>query len=155
VKPGNWETLKIFYEKPVPVDLAKARYGPWDKAPNLGNGRLGARMHGQVKNEVITLNEVKLWAGYPRNWNDPEIRKALKEVRQLLLAGRNGAADEKARQLQSLNNEPYLPLGNLKLDFDEGDFFSDYQTLLDLDSAVLFGYHSCRPHTGKIGRREN
>ena len=149
MKPGNWETLKIIYASPVPVDLAKARYGPWDKAPNLGNGRLGARMHGQVKNEVITLNEVTLWAGYPRNWNDPEILNSLKEVRQLLLAGRNGVADVKARQLQSLNNEPYLPLGNLKLDFDEGDSFSDYQTVLDLDSAMVrtrykVGTQTCR-----------
>jgi hypothetical protein len=67
MKPGKWEILKMTYANPIPVDLAKARYGPWDRAPNLGNGRLGARMHGQVKNEVITLNEVTLWAGYPRN----------------------------------------------------------------------------------------
>jgi hypothetical protein len=48
MKPGDWEGLKINYASPVPVDLAKARYGPWDKAPNLGNGRLGTRMHDQV-----------------------------------------------------------------------------------------------------------
>lgn len=137
MKPGKWETLKLTYANPIPVDLAKARFGPWDKAPNLGNGRLGARMHGQVKNEVITLNEVTLWAGYPRDWNDPEIRKALQEVRRLLLSGRNGEADVEARRLQSLNNEPYLPLGNLNLDFDEGDRYSDYQTTLDLDSAMV------------------
>jgi alpha-L-fucosidase 2 len=137
MKPGKWDTLKIDYANPIPVDLAKARYGPWDKAPNLGNGRLGARMHGQVKNEVITLNEVTLWAGYPRDWNDPEIHNVLKEVRGLLLAGRNGEADVKAKQLQSLNNEPYLPLGNLRLDFDEGDQYSGYQTTLDLDSAMV------------------
>jgi len=64
MKPGEWQSLKINYADPVPVDLAKTRYGPWDKAPNLGNGRLGARMHGQVKNEVITLNEVKHPAGF-------------------------------------------------------------------------------------------
>jgi alpha-L-fucosidase 2 len=136
MKPGEWQTLKINYADPVPVDLAKTRYGPWDKAPNLGNGRLGVRMHGQVKNEVITLNEVTLWAGYPRRWNDPNILTVLKEVRQLLLDGRNGEADVKAKQLQSLNNEPYLPLGNLRLDFVEGDQFSDYQTTLDLDAAT-------------------
>ncbi len=137
MKPGKWETLKITYANPIPVDLAAARHGPWDRAPNLGNGRLGARIHGQVKNEVITLNEVTLWAGYPRNWNDPEIRDVLKEVRRLLLAGRNGEADVKAKRLQSLNNEPYLPLGNLKLDFDEGDSYSDYRTILDLDAAMI------------------
>ena len=137
MKPGLWETLKINYENPVTVDLSQKWGGPWDHAPNLGNGRLGARMHGQVKNEVITLNEVTLWSGYPRNWNDPEILIALREVRQLLLAGRNAEADVKARQLQSLNNEPYLPLGNLKLDFDEGDQYTDYQMTLDLDSAMV------------------
>jgi alpha-L-fucosidase 2 len=137
VKPGQWETLKINYAGPVPVDLDQKWGGPWDNTPNLGNGRLGARMHGQVKNEVITLNEITLWAGYPRNWNDPAIFDALQEVRGLLLAGRNPEADVEAEQLQSLNNEPYLPLGNLMLDFDEGDQYADYQTTLDLDAAMV------------------
>ena len=147
MKPGEWETLKLTYANPIPVDLAAARFGPWDKAPNLGNGRLGARIHGQVKNEVITLNEVTLWAGYPRNWNDPGIRDVLKEVRRLLLAGRNGEADVKAKRLQSLNNEPYLPLSNLKLDFDEGDPYSDYRTILDLDAAMIRTTYKVGPKT--------
>lgn len=137
MKPGKWETLKIKYADPVPVDLSQKWGGPWDNAPGLGNGRLGAKIHGQVKNEIITLNEITLWSGYPRDWNDPEIVSALKKVRQLLLAGRNPEADVIARQLQSLNNEPYLPLGNLKLDFDEGDQYSNYRTTLDLDSAMV------------------
>jgi len=136
-KPGRWETLKIKYAKPVQVDLSQKWHGPWDEAPGLGNGRLGAKIHGQVKNEVITLNEITLWSGYPRNWNDPKIFTALKETRELLLAGKNTEANVKARQLQSLNNEPYLPLGNLKIDFDEGDQYSDYLTTLDLDSAMV------------------
>jgi alpha-L-fucosidase 2 len=137
MKPGKWETLKLNWPNPIPVDLAQKRYGPWDRAPNLGNGRLGARIHGQPRNEVITLNEVTLWAGYPREWNDPRILDSLREVRQLLLSGKNPEADVKARQLQSLNNEPYLPLGNLIIDFDQGHQYSDYQTTLDLDSAMV------------------
>jgi len=137
MKPGKWETLKIKYTEPIQVDLSQKWHGPWDKALGLANGRLGAKIHGQAKNEVITLNEITLWAGYPRDWNDPNIFDALKETRELLLAGKYTEANVKARQLQSLNNEPYLPLGNLKLNFDEGENYSDYKMVLDLDSAMV------------------
>jgi alpha-L-fucosidase 2 len=137
MKPGKWETLKICHTEPVPVDLSQGWGGPWDDTPCLANGRLGIRMHGQVKNEVITLNEITLWSGYPRDWDHPQILDTLKAVRKLLLEGRNAEADVKSRQLQSLNNEPYLPLGNLRLDFEEGDQYSDYQTILNLDSAMI------------------
>lgn len=83
------------------------------------------------------MNEDTLWSGAPRQWNNPEARKHLPEVRRLLLAEQDYvAADKVCREMQGPFAEAYQPVGDLHISFDRGDRISDYRRELDLDSAI-------------------
>jgi alpha-L-fucosidase 2 len=56
----------------------------WHSAHPLGNGRLGAMVHGGVAEECIQLNEDTLWAGGPYDAANPGAREALPEARRLI-----------------------------------------------------------------------
>jgi alpha-L-fucosidase 2 len=102
----------MFYQKPA---------AHWMEALPVGNGRLGAMVFGGVETERLQLNDDTLWSGPPqRDWNNPEARQHLPEIRRLLLKEHNyPAADELTRQMQGPYNESYQPLGNLYLNFAE------------------------------------
>ncbi len=57
----------------------------WTDALPIGNGRLGAMVFGGVESERLQLNEDTLWSGAPREWNNPEAKQHLAEVRRLVL----------------------------------------------------------------------
>ncbi|QNK81555.1 glycoside hydrolase N-terminal domain-containing protein [Nakamurella sp. PAMC28650] len=61
--------------------------GEWFGALPVGNGRLGAMVHGRVYKEQIQLNEETIWTRRPKNRNNPESQAHLAEVRRLLMAG--------------------------------------------------------------------
>ncbi|MBM4321829.1 MAG: hypothetical protein FJ125_18300, partial [Deltaproteobacteria bacterium] len=68
----------------------------WEHAFPAGNGRLGAMVFGGVERERIQLNEDTLWAGYPRDRQNPRAFEALAEVRRLLFEGKNNEAADLA-----------------------------------------------------------
>jgi alpha-L-fucosidase 2 len=59
----------------------------------LGNGRMGAMVLGGVTDERIVLNESSVWSGSPERADRPDAHKALPEIRQLLLEGKNVEAE--------------------------------------------------------------
>ena len=59
----------------------------------LGNGRLGAMVFGGVDVERIVLNESSMWSGSRQDADRPDAHRALPEIRQLLLEGRNVEAE--------------------------------------------------------------
>lgn len=59
----------------------------------LGNGRLGAMDFGGIENERIVLNEDSLWSGSVQNADRTNAAAALPEIRELLLEGKNHAAE--------------------------------------------------------------
>ena len=69
-----------------PVTWYKQPAEKWTDALPIGNGRLGAMIFGGVPAERIQLNEDTLWSGSPRDWNNPQARTHLAEVRRLVLA---------------------------------------------------------------------
>src|SRR5206468_3001138 len=77
--------LVLWYQEPVPHGRNGALL--WDHGMPIGNGRLGGVVFGQTAHERIQLNEDTLWAGGPRDTNNPEALKYLPEVRRLLFAG--------------------------------------------------------------------
>ena len=88
----------------------------WFAAFPIGNGRLGAMVHGGVASELLTLNEDTLWSGEPHDYQRPGAHKVLPEIRQLLLNGDNVPAQKKIdATMIGPRNETYLPLGNLTL----------------------------------------
>jgi alpha-L-fucosidase 2 len=120
--------LLLWYRQPA---------GKWTDALPVGNGRLGAMVFGAVEAERLQLNEDTLWSGNPRDWNNPEAKKYLPEIRRLVLEEENYVqADQVTKKLQGPYNQGYLPLADLHLVFDKGAAVSAYRRDLDLDTAI-------------------
>lgn len=128
----NTADLVLWYDKPA------AR---WLEALPVGNGRLGAMVFGETNRERLQLNEDSLWDGHTQDPTNPDARAHLPEVRRLLFAGQNRAAEEVAAK-HLLGNptgiKSYQTLGDLFLDFrHESENVTDYRRELDLDTAIV------------------
>lgn len=121
-----WE---LWYDKPA---------AEWVEALPLGNGRLGAMVYGHPSKEEIQLNEETVYAGGPGNNINPETRKAIPRIRQLLEAGKYAEAQKYADEnIQSLNEGmPYQPVGSLRLEFPGHENFTRFYRDLDIQNAV-------------------
>ncbi len=119
--------MKLWYERPAQA---------WTEALPIGNGRLGAMAFGGVETERLQLNEDTLWSGAPRDWNNPQAKEVLPEVRRLVAEGKFVEADTVCKQMMGPYNQSYLPLGNAYLHFYHGDNAKSYRRELDLDTAV-------------------
>jgi len=109
----------------------------WNSALPLGNGRLGAMVFGGVAEEFLQLNDDTLWSGGPRDWNNPDAKAWLPKVREALLAGRYGEADDLAKNMQGPFAASYQPMGDVRLAFAGVDGRAqDYRRQLDLDCAI-------------------
>ncbi len=118
---------RLWYEQPA---------GAWVEALPIGNGRLGAMVFGGTEQEHLQLNEDTLWAGAPSAWNNPGARAALLEVRQALFEDDFERANELCKDMQGPFTQPYLTLGDLRLDFHAEGEVADYERALDLTCAV-------------------
>lgn len=109
----------------------------WTEALPVGNGRLGAMVFGGVEQERLQLNEATLWSGGPREWNNPQAKQALPEVRAAIFAGDYARATELAKRMQGPYNQSYQPLGDFEIRLDHGSGAAPqrYQRTLDLDAA--------------------
>ena len=108
----------------------------------VGNGRLGAVVFGGVQTERLALNESTLWSGAPSKNNiNPNGRKSLDKIRQLIFDGKYGEAAELCKNNLIGRKDSYgthLPLADLLLDFHAKDFsrVNGYVRLLDLDRGI-------------------
>ncbi len=103
----------------------------------LGNGRLGGMMFGSVVQERIILNDITLWSGGPQDADRPDAHSALPEIRRLLLAGDNVAADELVNQTFTCQGEGSGRGGGAKVPF------GCYQTLGNLARLVSNHPQTC------------
>ena len=111
----------------------------WENALPLGNGRLGAMVHGRTDIEQIGLNESTYWSGGPYSTVVPGGREALGEVRRLVFAGEYRKAHVLfGRKLMGypVEQQKYQALGNLVLKFTAAGAVSNYRHELDLDRAI-------------------
>ena len=122
------QTLELWYRRPA---------REWVEALPVGNGRLGAMIFGTIGRERLQLNEDTLWSGGPKDWNNPEAREVLPEVRRLIAEGKYVEADQLSKKMMGPYTQSYLPLGDLYLTFEHGDVGRSYRRSLDLGSAVV------------------
>ncbi len=112
----------------------------WIEALPVGNGRLGAMVFGGIGDERIQFNEATLWSGGPHDYDHPGAAAVLPELRSLLFAGKQAAADSLASaKFMSipLQQMAYQAFGDLHLRFLGLDTaVSGYRRDLDLDSAL-------------------
>lgn len=123
------QTYKLWYKQPAQR---------WEEALPAGNGRLGAMVFGGDRRERLQLNEDTLWSGFPRDKVNYDAQRYLKQVRELIFAGKYDEA-EKIINLRMLgwNTEAYQPLGDLYIDRIGGGEATDYKRELDLTDGVL------------------
>ena len=124
------ENQILWYQKPA---------NEWTEALPIGNGRLGGMVFGATEQERIQLNEDTVWYGGPRKRENPDAKKNLPKIRELLKEGRISEAEELANL--SLSGLPesqrhYQPLGDLFLHFGH-QHVEDYQRKLDLKNSKV------------------
>ncbi len=122
------------------LDKPASMWAKWENGLPLGNGRLGAMVMGKVEEETIVINEESLWYGPERNRRNPDSLKYLKQIRELLQAGRveEAAFLQKAAFMSTPKyNNPYQEAGELRLCFwKHKGKPQDYRRTLDLDRAL-------------------
>ncbi|MBO0993255.1 glycoside hydrolase family 95 protein [Bacillus sp. SD088] len=122
---------KLWYNQPAKK---------WTEALPIGNGRLGGMIFGGIHQEKIQLNEDSIWYGGSQNANNPDAKKYLPEIRQLLFSEKQQEAEHLARMAllsQPRYLHPYQPLGDFYLWFLHDDESADkYCRILDLETAI-------------------
>ena len=109
----------------------------WNNALPLGNGVTGVMLFGGKRSEKLCFNDVTLWSGYPKNYDNSQSAENLGKARALIFDG-------KAKQAQGLiedklcgfYTESYMPLGEIDFKF-YGISKNGYSRSLNLQNAVL------------------
>lgn len=143
-EPPPANRLELWYDRPAVY---------WEEALPVGNGRIGAMVHGGVLREHIQLNEETIWSGAPTPaMSVPSFREVRRRT-ELLFAGRVRATEElklspaeiaalrlpapKLVPGTSSTRHVHQPLGDLYLHFDLGTAREEnYRRSLDLDTAI-------------------
>jgi alpha-L-fucosidase 2 len=113
----------------------------WHEALPVGNGRIGALVHGGTDSELLHLNEGSVWSGRAAYVEKPEVLQNLPRLRELLFAGKYAEAEALAKKHLTTTPRPdygsYQPLGDLRLEFATDIAHArDYRRELNLDTAV-------------------
>lgn len=118
----------LFYTK-------KAKY--FEEALPVGNGRIGAMVYGNLKNERLSLNEDTLWSGFPKDLNTKNAQSHLEEIRNAIFSGDYEKAEKIAnRDFHGHWCESYLPFGNLLIDFKSAVSRKGYRRTLDISKGI-------------------
>lgn len=130
-----------FAQKSAPLKLwyLQPSGDTWENALPIGNGRLGAMIYGNVKEEVIQLNEHTVWSGSPNRNDNPAALDSLEEIRRLIFAGKHKAAERLANRViitKKSHGQMFQPVGSLRLAFEGHEAHTDFYRELDIERAV-------------------
>lgn len=123
---------------------ASMNYFGWEnEALPLGNGKIGAKVFGGDKCELISFNEKTLWSGgsdvdgYTDGIANPDGGKSMREISALLMKGDVKAATKRMSELNGndIGFGGYQAFGSLYIDFSDKTASDKYLRDLDLDSA--------------------
>jgi len=111
----------------------------WDNASPVGNGSMGAMIHGTVGTEKLTLNEETIWDGGPVDTGDDAFRGRIETIRELFRQGKEYEADQWASA--NMNDcfwriKAYEYAGNLFFRCHEDDECENYTRDLDLANGI-------------------
>ena len=121
---------RLWYRQPARV---------WEEALPLGNGRLGAMVFGQGRDEVIQVNEESVWYGGEVDRTNPDTLHYLPKIRELILNGEIGKAERLMKMAMSGcpdSAHPYQTLGTIHLLFENIDEMTAYERSLSLEDAI-------------------
>ncbi|WP_445669096.1 glycoside hydrolase family 95 protein [Niallia sp. FSL W8-0635] len=121
------KNLQLLYNKPSKE---------WTDALPIGNGSLGAMIFGGVETETLQLNEDTLWSGSKQDWECPDAKEILGQIRELVKEKQYVKADLLSKSIMGPYTESYMPLGSIKLIFEHGNLYSNYRRTLDLENGL-------------------
>lgn len=123
---ARWE---LWYEQPA---------SRWEEALPVGNGRIGGMIYGGDQEEHIALNEDTLWSGFPRDTQNYEALRYLKQARELIFSGKYEEAEGLInRKMAGRRTESYQPLGDLRIVHKgESANTGSYRRDLNLETGV-------------------
>ena len=129
---------KLWYRQPAKE---------WEEALPLGNGRMGAMVYGGVDKEHLQMNEESMWYGGRVDRNNPDAKRQLPRIRELIFDGQISKAERLIKLAMSGcpdSMHPYQTLGDIYFEFEGMDEYSDYHRELDLESAVYRQSFTCK-----------
>ena len=109
----------------------------WEEYLPLGNGRLGCMVKAHPCNEVLQLNEEGIWSGGPQDRSNPDTKKYLEKIRELVNEGRVLEAQSlglETMSATSFNERAYQTAGEFHINFFCAKD-NDYKAELWLDQA--------------------
>ena len=128
---------KLWYKQPAEE---------WEEALPLGNGGLGAMVFGGVANERLQMNEESMWYGGRTDRNNPDAKRMLPQIREFIFGGEIKKAERLIKlALSGCPNSmhPYQTLGDIFLQFEGVEDYTDYHRELDLEKAVYRQSFTC------------
>lgn len=123
--------LKLWYNQPSG--------NVWENALPVGNGFQAAMIYGNVDTETIQLNEGTVWSGSPNRNDNPLAFDSLDAIRKLIFEGKQKTAEALANKViisKKSHGQMFEPVGELHLNFNGHEKYSDYYRELDLENAV-------------------
>ena len=125
------ENLKLWYPKPASV---------WNEALPLGNGRLGTMVYGDPVNEKLQLNESTFWSGGPSRNDNADGQYVIDSLQYYIFNGEYKRAEilaNKGLTAKHLHGSMFQSVGNLNLNFENTQEYTEYYRELDLKTAVF------------------
>ncbi len=122
--------MRLWYDEPAEN---------WNHALPVGCGKLGAMVFGGVRAERIQMNEDSIWAGPPVPKAQAGARAVVARARQLLFDGQYADAQNLMQERvmgERIVPRSYQPLGDLSIEQDGVDSYTDYCRDLSLASAI-------------------
>ncbi|MCH9276393.1 glycoside hydrolase family 95 protein [Bifidobacterium amazonense] len=118
----------------------------WNEAIPVGNGFLGAMIHGGARREHLQINEDSVWSGGPMSRVNPDAARTVGRVRSLLLDGDIEGAQrlaERGLYAPVPDMRHYEPLGDVWIDVSDGNGGEEERLPtvrrgLNVDDAVAF-----------------
>ena len=107
----------------------------WEETLPVGNGRLGMMPYSGIEQDHVLLNEISMWSGSEADYANPDAAESLKEIRELLMQGRNAEAQE-IMYRRFVPKKPtgggtygsYEVLGQLVIDYRSEEHTSELQS---------------------------
>ncbi|KAF4983738.1 hypothetical protein FZEAL_954 [Fusarium zealandicum] len=120
----------------------------WSEALPIGNGRLGAMVHGRSATELLQLNEDSVWYGGPQDRTPRDAYRNLANLRGLIRNEKHKEAEALVREAffaTPVSMRHYEPLGTCTIEFGHGEAdVSNYTRRLDLSTAQNTTEYQCR-----------
>ncbi len=113
----------------------------WEECLPVGNGSLGGMIYGGVYQDKLQVNEESVWYGKKLNRNNPDAKKYLPKIRELILKGEFQEAQNYATYAFSgvpSSQRTYQTLGDLLFCHHyKSNNETCYKRWLDVDNSIV------------------